>query len=120
MPRISKCAKPKKAKPRKDKVSTITSALRRIWLYSAQRQETLKRAGGICEECGTECAKSRVDAEKTGNPMIEVHHVEPCDLTKLAKLVHAAMFPGADKLDALCGSCHKEADAIIRRENAKG
>ena len=105
-----------KKKANWDRVSTITAALRKIWMYSSQRRAIIKRANGCCEECGIEGVFNRKDADKTGKPRLEIHHVEPCDMTQLAKMVHKRMFPGADKLDCLCVDCHRKADAIIQRE----
>lgn len=101
----------------KTPVGRITIALRKIWMWSPERREVMKRAGKHCEECGTECVETIKQQQKTGKPRLEIHHVEPCDMTALAKMVHAKMFPGSDKLDCLCQDCHKEAEAILRRES---
>jgi len=108
--------KKKPAKKKSTPVGRITNALRRIWLWSPERAEVVKRAGKYCEECGVEGVFNRKDADKTGKPRLEIHHVEPCDMTQLAKMIHKRMFPGADKLDCLCVDCHRKADAIIQRE----
>lgn len=111
-------AKPKKRKKSATTtpVARITNMLRRIWLWSPERTAVVKRAGGKCEECECELSKTAKEFEKTGNPRLEIHHVEPVDMTELAKLIHRRLFPGADGLDCLCRSCHGEAEAIAKRE----
>lgn len=113
--------KPKKKRKKpltKTPVARITSALRLIWTYSPEKREIMKRANGHCEECGEPGAKTKKEQEKKGGKRLEVHHLEPCDLTKLAKKIHAVMFPGPGKLTALCQECHLEADEILRREKS--
>jgi 5-methylcytosine-specific restriction endonuclease McrA len=95
---MNKTIKPKTKKKAATKtpVSRITSALRRCWAWSPERRHVVKRANGHCEECGSKADK------------LEVHHVEPCDMTKLAKKVHAIMFPPPNALNAICVDCHNK------------
>jgi len=106
-------------KPKKKKkpltatpVYRITAALRRIWMWSPERAAIVKRADKHCEECSCECATTKKQEEKTGKPLLEIHHVIPCDLTELAKLVHRRLFPG--EYLGLCQSCHVEAEEQIK------
>ena len=92
----------KKKKPlTATRVSTITNALRRIWLWSPERRAALKRAGigkaCACEECGITVGEGA---------KLEVHHVDPCDMTKLAKKVREKMFN--TEFDVLCQECHRD------------
>lgn len=100
----------------KTNVSLITNVLRRIWSWSPERAAVVKRAKGHCEECGEPVAATKKEQEKKGGRRLEIHHLEPVKMTDLAKMIHARLFPGPDKLLALCEQCHKEADAVINRE----
>ena len=119
--KVKTLEKPKKEKKvkkkRKTPVSRITAALRKIWMWSPERAEIMKRSNGECEECGCGCAKTRKKQEETGLPLLEIHHPNRCNMTEMAKVIHAKMFPGADKLDALCQNCHRKADEVLKRED---
>jgi hypothetical protein len=106
-----------KAKKKQTPVGRISSALRKIWMWSPERAVVMKRAAGICEECGCTCGKTKKQAEAKKLSLMEIHHVEQCNMTKMAKEIHAKMFPGEDKLDALCQTCHVKADEILNKEN---
>jgi hypothetical protein len=107
----------KKKKPRtKTQVSTIASAIRRIWQWSPEKAAIVKRANKHCEECGEPVSNTKKQQEKKSGKRLEIHHLEPVKMTDLAKMIHARLFPGADKLLGLCQDCHKEADAVINRE----
>ena len=90
-------------KPKKKRkfypVAVITSALRKVWLWSPLRREALKIANNCCEECG---------AAKKDGAKLEVHHTIPCDLTKEAKRIAEKLFPPVETLDVLCHNCHQE------------
>jgi hypothetical protein len=106
-----------KRKPRtKTQVSTIASAIRRIWQWSPEKAEIVKRANKHCEECGEPVSNTKKQQEKKGGKRLEVHHMEQCEMTKLAKMIHSKLFPGPDKLLGLCEQCHREADVVINRE----
>lgn len=97
-------------------IGRITAMLRKIWMWSPERAAAMKRGAKHCEECGCEGVPTKKDAEKTGKKRLEVHHVIPCDMTELAKLIHKRMFPGVENLDCLCTDCHKVADEVLNRE----
>lgn len=83
-------------------VSRVSSALRRIWLWSELRRTALKQADHCCEECG---------ASKKDGAKLEVHHSEPVDMTKEAKRICDKLFPPIETLDVLCKDCHRERHA---------
>lgn len=87
--------------------STITSSLRRTWLYSEERKE-VKNAARVnrgeyqCEEC--KCI--------VGHKNINIHHIEP--VIGLNGFVDwntyiERLFCPKNKLQALCLVCHKKA-----------
>ena len=108
-----------KRKPRtKTQVSLIANMLRKIWSWSPERSAVVKRANKHCEECGVPVASTKKEQEKKGGRRLEIHHIDPVNMTELAKLIHKRLFPGADKLLGLCQKCHKEADEVIKREKS--
>jgi len=113
-PKPKKKKKPLTATP----VGRITAMLRKIWMWSPERAAIMKRGAKHCEECGCEGVQTKKQEEATGKARLEIHHIVPCDMTELAKLIHKRMFPGNDNLDCLCIPCHKKADEIISREAA--
>lgn len=99
--------------------ATIRSALRRLWSWSPQRKEALKRAKGslgfyVCELC-------RCPAKKP-----EVNHRVPVGPTPGAKGSEGATWDGlisrlfcsADELEVVCKSCHEAITARQRKEGA--
>ena len=82
--------------------SKIRNALRKLWLYSPERREALKRAKIFtktwkCEKCNTLTDKPDVD------------HIVPVGSYKDGwDGVIERMFVGADGLQVLCKKCHKE------------
>ncbi len=93
----------KEKKPRKKKVynlrSRLTSAIRKVWLYSPMRRDVLKAA----KEDGNKCKICRKSHDK-----LEVDHVKPT--VKLSgwdgdwTYYITTMFEG--EMVALCSNCH--------------
>ena len=101
---------PKKKKPPTSTVVLIASALRKVWGWSAQRKAVVTRAKGCCEECGIAFKTSKHGE----GARCEIHHLQPVNMTKLAKQIDKVLFPGEEYLTALCTSCHKEAERQIK------
>lgn len=93
--------------------SRITSALRKVWLFSPMRREAVKRGkanGNKCELCGDKVEKLQVD-----------HHV-PCANVKgpdgWGPYIDRMMVP-SEQLVNLCEPCHKAKTAIQREQRKK-
>jgi len=88
----------------KTKKGKITVALRRLWLYSGERAEALKRADYSCEECGVKQSKAKGREQK-----IQVHHIEGIKVwNEIADMIYKHILVNPDKLKVLCPDCHKE------------
>ena len=74
--------------------SQITSALRRLWLYSRERQERLRIDKRQCWIC-----KSKVKPE--------VHHIDPAKMDRIIKVIREELLVGPEKLMTVCKPCHK-------------
>ncbi len=106
----------KEKKPRKKKTynlrSRLTSAIRRVWLWSPMRREVLKAA----KDNGNKCAICKKYHEK-----LEVDHVKPT--VKLSgwdgdwTFYIDTMFNG--EMMALCSNCHKAKTAVQRETRKK-
>ena len=85
----------------------ITSAIRKIWLYSPQRRDAVKackvRVGRrVFIEC--EACHQLFEAKQ-----IQVHHVEPVGSIFSITLQEVIDKMFTDNLKVLCKGCHKEA-----------
>lgn len=98
--------------------SRITSALRKVWLYSPQRREVVKRCKvgkfARCEKCKGLCHKVQID------------HITPVALLtgwdeNWTSYIQRLMID-SDGLRGLCEKCHKKITAEqreIRKKNKK-
>ena len=76
--------------------SKITSAIRRVWLYSRERAQALKR-DKVCQSCG---------ADKK----LHVHHIDPIGKkawAEIEKIIRKHILVKPNKLTVLCKRCHK-------------
>lgn len=81
----------------------IRSALRQLWLRSAERNAALKRDGYCCQECGVKQSKKKGFEQK-----VEVHHLEGIDVwDEIIILIQEKLLCHPDKLITLCPDCHK-------------
>ena len=73
--------------------SLVRSMLRRLFMWSRERAETLKRDGRKCRACGSR--------EK-----LNVHHVNGIRWDRIMAVIYEELLCPADKLLTLCGPCH--------------
>lgn len=77
--------------------SRIRSVLRqRIWLYSRERAEALKRDGRRCRACGSK-------------EQLEVHHLDGSGIDEIVELIYQRLLCSPDRLICLCSECHRAA-----------
>jgi 5-methylcytosine-specific restriction endonuclease McrA len=74
--------------------SRITSALRRLWLYSRERAYAVKQ-GRRCSMCGSK-------------DKLEVHHVKPADMDRIVDTIYEELLIGSEGLNVLCRTCHRK------------
>ena len=75
--------------------SRIRSVLRqRIWMWSRERAEALKRDGRKCRACG--CKEE-----------LEVHHLDGSGIDQIIELIYKTLLCHPDRLITLCAPCHK-------------
>lgn len=86
----------------------LKAAFRKIWRWSKERREVLKRAGGKCEQCG----KRKKD--------IVVDHVDPVVDPRVGFVgwdaFYGRLFVPVDKMQGLCKTCHT---IKTKQENAE-
>jgi len=87
----------------------IRAALRKLWLWSPERTEALRRARGKPKSWGWLCAQCNQFTQKP-----QVDHIVPVGPTPGAKGSEGVtweafldrLFCGADGLRVVCGPCH--------------
>jgi predicted HNH restriction endonuclease len=85
------------------KTAFIRSCLRRMWLYSKERQAAMKRADYCCEKCGVKKSTAKGKEQK-----MEVHHKEGVgNWEKVIELIREELLCDISKLQVLCPECHK-------------
>src|SRR5574343_1139350 len=100
-----------KRKSRKKPVtppSRIRSILRgRVWMWSRERAEALKRDGRRCRACGSKEA-------------LEVHHLDGSGIDEIIELIYQRLLCSPDRLICLCPECHRAAeDAVEHIDHAR-
>ena len=85
----------KKLPPQRTPRKFVYAAIRKIWLYSRERQYTIKAENSTCEECG-----------EKGN--VHVHHRDGTSLKKIVDMIYDVLLVNPDKLEVLCIDCHKD------------
>jgi predicted HNH restriction endonuclease len=84
--------------------AVIKGNLRRMWLKSRERAETMKRDGYCCQKCGIKQSK-----KKGAEVKINVHHLEGIDVwDEVIDLITEHILCEPDKLQTLCEDCHGE------------
>jgi 5-methylcytosine-specific restriction endonuclease McrA len=74
--------------------SRIRSVLRqRIWMWSRERSEALKRDGRKCRACGSK-------------EQLEVHHLDNSGIDQIIDLIYKTLLCSPDRLVTLCRACH--------------
>jgi predicted HNH restriction endonuclease len=84
------------------KKSQIRSALRLMWLRSAERAEALKNYHYACNQCGVKQSKAKGREQK-----VEVHHKDGvCNWDEIIQLIQEQLLCDPEKLEVLCPECH--------------
>lgn len=86
----------------KESRKKIRQALRRLWIFSEERREALRRAHAgrgmyICEAC----------RYIRGKKEVQVDHIHPVGGDGCYNTHISLLFCPADNLQVLCKSCHK-------------
>jgi 5-methylcytosine-specific restriction endonuclease McrA len=95
---------PRKPKdPTKTIDSKIVSALRLLFLRSAERSTAIKRDKNICQLCG-----SKGSVAKGKEVKIEIHHTQEGDINwvKIVSVIREELLCSPDMMQALCKPCH--------------
>ena len=85
----------KKLPPYRTKRAAVYAVIRKIWLYSKERQFALKAEGNQCEECNSK-------------ENIHVHHKDGTSLKAIVDLIYEKLLVHPDRLEVLCEDCHNE------------
>lgn len=73
----------------------ITSALRKLWLWSPERKERLRLDGSACWTC-----KSKIKPH--------VHHITPINMARIIRVIREEMLVGPEKLATYCKPHHDD------------
>lgn len=87
--------------------SRIRSLLRsRVWLWSRERAEALKRDGRRCRACGSK-------------EELEVHHLDGSGIDQIIELIYKTLLCSPDRLICLCRACHlaQEPHDTVQNDN---
>jgi len=80
----------------------LKGELRRIWMRSTERAETMKRDGYCCQECGI-----KKSTKKGHEVKIHVHHKDGIHVwDEIIDLIEENLLCHPDKLETLCVDCH--------------
>ena len=83
--------------------SQITVALRRLWLRSKERSETLKQHKYTCAKCGKKQSKKKGQEVK-----INVHHKKGINnWEKMIEVIREELLCSTEELEVLCVDCHE-------------
>lgn len=74
--------------------SRIVSVLRRLWMFSRERNERLKIDKRTCWTC-------------KGKEHPEVHHIDPVKMDRIIKVIREELLVGPEKLMTVCHECHR-------------
>lgn len=86
--------------------SRIVSLLRRLSLWSRERQKLVREFNGVCNVCG--CSKRK--------NQIEVHHIRQPNWNLLIELIRKELLE-INNLTVLCKECHKKETHVQRKKN---
>lgn len=80
----------------------VRSALRKLWLYSRERNQAIQEANYSCAKCGIKQSKAKDNIVK-----VEVHHKEGIgNWEKVIDIIFEELLCSVDKLEVLCKECH--------------
>lgn len=86
------------------KRAQVKSALRKLWLWSKERNQAIQEAHYTCQRCGI-----KKSVKKGFEVKVEVHHKEGIgNWEKVIDLIFEELLCSADKLEVLCKECHKK------------
>jgi len=89
--------------PRRTPKSVIKSALRRLWLYSPERREALRRDNHTCVLCERKQSKAKGREVK-----VEVHHIDEIDWDALIEEIRKRLLCDPERLSTVCKDCHRK------------
>lgn len=82
----------------------IKVALRRLWLYSREHSQALKRDGYKCCKCGIKKSKKKDAVVK-----VEVHHKKGIKCwDEVIEKIREEILCDPSELETLCVQCHRE------------
>ena len=82
--------------------SRVKSALRQLWMKSAERSEALKRDKYICQKCGVKKSVAKGKEQK-----VEVHHKDGVlNWDEIIEIIMDQLLCDSKKLEVLCPECH--------------
>ena len=89
--------------------SRVRAALRKLWLWSRERNAAIKNAKGCCANCGVKQSKAKGKEQK-----VEVHHKDGIkNWEELIDAVYKFLLVHPDKLEVLCPDCHEQEEERI-------
>lgn len=81
----------------------IKAALRKLWLWSGERNEAIKRDQSTCQICGVKGSRAKDNIVK-----VEVHHKEGIlNWDEIYKAIRKNLLCDPEHLETLCKECHK-------------
>ena len=83
--------------------SRVKGALRRLWLYSRERDAAIKRDGYTCQNCHRKQSKAKGKEFK-----VEVHHRAGIDWDGVVDIIIDRVLKHPDELETLCKQCHEK------------
>lgn len=91
--------------------SQIKNCLRKLWLWSRERNSAVRSVGNTCCKCGRKGSQA-----KGKEVTIEVHHINGIDWSGLCSLIRDRLLQTPDKLVCMCKECHAKEHEIERKE----
>jgi predicted HNH restriction endonuclease len=82
--------------------SRIKGELRRLFVKSVERSETMKREHYTCQIC-----KKKQTTKKGQEIKIECHHINTIDWDELINIIQDKLLCDSSQLQCLCVDCHK-------------
>lgn len=84
--------------------SRIVAGLRKMWLWSRERNEAMRYYDRTCQKCGVRESKAKGREQK-----IQVHHKDGIlNWDEIVFEIRKNLLVSPDKLECLCPECHKK------------
>ena len=89
---------------KRTKRNRIVSNLRKLWLWSSERSEAIKRDKYTCQRCGVKQSKAKGKEQK-----VQVHHKKGiCNWNEIVLVIQKNLLCDSEHLETLCPECHKK------------